>query len=67
MDHAHKTALKSGSIAGLIGAAVVAPIATPVVWAALAYGTYRFAKAAYQRARLKDAPQGQLNEDDLFF
>ena len=67
MNNAQKSAAKTGGIFGLIGAAAIAPIATPVLWGALVYGTYRIAKAAYRNAKLKDAPGGQPIEDDLFF
>ena len=67
MDNAQKTALKSGSIFGLVGAAAIAPVATPVIWAALVYGTYRFAKAIYRNAKLNELPPGGYEEDNLFF
>ena len=58
-----KAALKSGSIFGALGAIAIAPIATPVLWAALAYGTYKVARGAYYNAKLKDAPKGKPDEN----
>lgn len=67
MNNPQKTAIKSGGIFGLLGASVIAPVATPVLWAALAYGTYRFAKAAYQNAKLREPSQRPGSEDSWFF
>jgi len=67
MNNSQKSTLKAAGIFGVVGAAVIAPIATPVLWAALAYGTYRFAKATYQTARLKEAPPEEPTEDNWFF
>ena len=63
MDKADKAAFKTGSICGALGAIAIAPIATPVLWAALAYGTYKVVCGAYYNAKLKDAPRGKPDED----
>jgi hypothetical protein len=63
MDKADKAAFKTGSIFGALGAIAIAPIATPVLWAALAYGTYKVTKVAYNNAKLKDVPKGKPNEN----
>jgi hypothetical protein len=63
MNKADKAAFKTGSIFGALGAMAIAPIATPVLWAALAYGTYKVARGAYYNAKLKDAPKDKPNED----
>jgi len=67
MDNAQKFTLKSASVFGTLGAIVIAPIATPVLWAALAYGTYRFASSVYRTAKLKEAPRAEPSEDTWFF
>jgi hypothetical protein len=67
MNNAEKSAIKSGGLFGLLGAAVIVPIATPVLWASLGYGMYHVAKAAYRNAKLKDVPPGGELEDNLFF
>ena len=58
-----KAALKAGSIFGALSAIAITPIATPVLWAALAYGTYKVARGAYNNAKLKDAPKGKPDEN----
>ena len=63
MNKADKAAFKTGSIFGALGAIAIAPIATPVLWAALAYGTYKVARGAYNNAKLKDAPKGKPDEN----
>ena len=63
MDSANKAAFKTGGIFGVLGAIAIAPIATPILWAALAYGTYKIARGAYNNAKLKDAPKGKPDED----
>jgi hypothetical protein len=63
MNKADKAAFKTGSIFGALGAIAIAPIATPVLWAALAYGNYKVARGAYNNAKLKDASQGKPDED----
>lgn len=63
MDKADKAAFKTGGIFGALGAMAIAPIATPVLWAALVYGTYKVARTAYYNAKLKDAPKGKPDED----
>jgi hypothetical protein len=63
MNKAGKAAFKTGSIFGTLGAMAIAPIATPVLWAALAYGTYKVARGAYYNAKLKDAPKNKPDED----
>ena len=63
MDKADKAAFKTGSIFGALGAIAIAPIATPVLWAALAYGTYKVVRSAYYNAKLKDAPKGKPDEN----
>ena len=63
MDNADKAAFKTGSIFGALGAIAIAPIATPVLWAALAYGTYKVVRGAYYNAKLKDAPKGKPDEN----
>ena len=63
MDKAGRVAFKTGSIFGALGAIAIAPLATPVLWAALAYGTYKVARGAYYNAKLKDAPKGSSDED----
>ena len=65
MDNAAKSALKTGGLFGTITALAVAPFATPVIWAAVAYGTYKVAKTAYNNARFKEAPKGKT-DDNLF-
>jgi hypothetical protein len=65
MDNAEKSALKTAGIFGAITAVAVAPFATPIIWAAVAYGTYTVARNAYNNAKLKDAPKGKP-EDDFF-
>ena len=65
MDNAAKSALKTGGFFGAITALAVVPFATPVIWAAVAYGTYKVAKTAYNNARFKEAPKGKT-DDNLF-
>lgn len=63
MDKADRAAFKTGSIFGALGAIAIAPIATPVLWAALAYGTYKVVCGAYYNAKLKDALKGKPDEN----
>ena len=63
MDNAQKSALKTGGIFGALTALAVAPFATPVIWAALAYGTYKVTRNAYLNAKLNDALKGKPDED----
>ena len=51
MDSADKAAIVAGITTASLGSVLVATMATPVGWAALAYGTYRMAKLAYQEAK----------------
>jgi len=63
MDKADRAAFKTGSIFGALGAIAIPSIATPVLWAALAYGTYKVVRGAYYNAKLKDAPKGKPDEN----
>jgi len=65
MDNAEKSALKTGGIFGAITALAVAPFATPVIWAAVAYGTYKVARNAYRNVKLDEASKGKP-DDNLF-
>lgn len=67
MNKADKSAVKAGGIFGLLGAVAVAPVATPAVWAALAYGTYHVAKTAYRNAKLKESSNGKAAVEDSWF
>jgi hypothetical protein len=60
MKPEHKAVLKVGGSFGLLGASVLALVGTPVAWAALAYGTYRVSRAAYQEAKSR----ATIREDD---
>ena len=60
MKPEHKAMFKYGGSFGLVGAGLLAAVGTPVAWAALAYGTYKVSKAAYQDARQR----AMLQEDD---
>jgi len=63
MNKAEKSALKTGGIFGTLGAVVILPFATPVLWAALAYGTYKVARTAYYNAKLDGTPKDKTDED----
>ena len=60
MKPEHKAMFKYGGSFGLVGAGLLAVVGTTVAWAALAYGTYKVSKAAYQNAKLS----AMLQEDD---
>jgi uncharacterized protein (DUF2062 family) len=66
MKHEEKAALQAGSTAALIGGAVALAVANPLTWVALAYGTYKIGKYAYQEAKLRGT-LGKDQEDDQLF
>jgi hypothetical protein len=51
MKHEEKVAVATGAAVLLIAGPIVAMINTPVVFGTLALGTYKIAKAAYEKAK----------------
>jgi hypothetical protein len=64
MKPEHKAVLKTGGTFGLLGAGLLATVGTPVAWAALAYGTYRLSKSAYQEAKERARLQEQRQDEE---
>jgi hypothetical protein len=60
-----KAALKAGGTTFLLGSLLVAAIANPISWIAVAYGTYKIGKAARQSVKSR-ATIITSREDDLF-
>jgi len=65
MDSADKAAIAAGATTALVGSALIAAMSTPVAWAALAYGTYRMSKLAYQE--FKRPAKLKPHEDDSWW
>ena len=51
MKHEEKVALAAGAAVMLIAGPIAAMINTPVIFGTLALGTYKIAKAAYEKAK----------------
>jgi hypothetical protein len=51
MKHEEKVAVATGAAVMLIAGPIAAMINTPVIFGTLALGTYKIAKAAYEKAR----------------
>jgi hypothetical protein len=64
MKPEQKVALTVGGTFGLLGAGLLAVVGSPVAWAALAYGTYKVSKAAYQGAKHDAKIQASKEDPD---
>jgi hypothetical protein len=51
MKHEEKVALAAGAAVMLIAGPIAAMINTPVIFGTLALGTYKLAKAAYEKSK----------------
>jgi hypothetical protein len=51
MKHEEKVAVATGAAVMLIAGPIAAMINTPVIFGTLALGTYKIAKAAYEKAK----------------
>jgi|APGre2960657373_1045057.scaffolds.fasta_scaffold113933_2 cation transport ATPase len=63
MKHEEKVALATGTAVMLIAGPIALALGTPVAFGALAFGTYRTAKSAYDRALFRSKvrpPHGEL-------
>jgi hypothetical protein len=65
MDSADKVAIVAGGATALLGSVLIASAATPVAWAALAYGTYQIAKRTHKV--MSAPPKIKSSEDDSWY
>jgi hypothetical protein len=64
MKPEHKAVLKTGGTFGLLGAGLLATVGSPAAWFALAYGTYKLSKAAYQDAKKRATIQAAKEDEE---
>jgi len=65
MKPEEKAALKTGFTTAVIGGLFATAIANPIAWIAVAYGSYKMGKTAYQTVK-KGGTVSSSEEDNLF-
>jgi hypothetical protein len=63
MNSEQKAAFRASSTAALVGGIVALVVAHPLTWAALAIGTYKIGRDAYNRSKHRSQPNHLPEED----
>jgi hypothetical protein len=66
MKPEYKAAVKAGGATAVVTSVFALALATPVAWAFVAYGAYRFGKAAYQKERSRAILREEGSDPELF-